>query len=105
MTLPNGKLSEFQDLFYGILEDIHAVNSDLILEDVIVREAYGIPRSLRRGVTSHVLNLDMDERLFKAINRWRDEMSALGSVRLDIVDIYAKLESIKALALRFSGSL
>ena len=70
-----------------------------------MREAYGILRSLRRGVTSHVLNLDMDERLFKSINRWRDEMSALGSVWLDIVDVYAKLESIRALVLRFSGSL
>ena len=105
MLLANRRLSEFDEIFYGILKDIQALNSDLISEDVLVREIYGILRSLRRGVTSHVLNIGMDERLFKAINRWRQEMTAMGSSRLDIVDVYAKLESIKAMVLSFSGSL
>ena len=77
MSLVNGRLAEFDEMFYGILEDIQALDSDLISEDVLVREIYGILRSLRRGVTSHVLNIGMDERLFKAINRWRLEMTCL----------------------------
>jgi hypothetical protein len=105
MNLANGKLFEFEDLFYGILEDVQALRPDLISEEVNVREEFGILRSLRRGVTSHALNMQIDPDLLKAINRWRHEMNALGKGQFDIVALYAKLDSIRAMVLRFSGSL
>jgi hypothetical protein len=105
MKLANGKLHEFEELFYSVLEDVHEAKPDLFPEDVNIREDFGILRSLRRGVTTHALNLRLDRELLEAINRWRHEMNSLGLGRLDMPNVYAKLESIKALVLSFSGSL
>ena len=105
MNLKNGKLYEFEKAFYGVLEEIQVLRPDLIPDTVDVKEDYGILRSLRRGVTSHALNMGVDKELVKAVNRWRVEHDAHGVPNLDMADVYARLDSILPTVLRYSRAL
>ena len=105
MKQPNGKLFEFDDAFYGVLEDIQGLRPDLIPASVDVREDYGILRSLRRGVTAHALNMKVDKTLVNAINRWRVEKQSIGAPNIDMADSYARLDVIKPTVLRYSSAL
>ena len=105
MKQPNGKLFEFDDAFYGALEDVQGLRPDLIPATVDVREDYGILRSLRRGVTAHALNMQVDKTLVNAINRWRIERQSDGVPNLDMADSYARLDVLKPTVLRYSAAL
>ena len=91
-------------MFYSMLEDAQASRPDLIKATVDVREDCGIFRSLRRGVTSHALNMDIALALVDAINRWRSERNSQVA-RLDMCGNYSRLDSIKPTLLRYSGGL
>ena len=97
-------LSHYEDMFLSMLEDVQAKRKDLIKPSVDVREDFGIHRSLRRGVTSHALNMDIDRTLVDAINRWRTERNSLVPC-LDMAGSYSRLDSIKPTVLRYSGGL
>ena len=97
-------LSHYEDMFYSMLEDVQAKRKDLIKPTVDVREDFGIHRSLRRGVTSHALNMDIDRALVDAINRWRSERNS-EVARLDMAGTYSRLDSIMQTLLRYSSGL
>lgn len=103
--LVTAKLHEFEDDFFTVLEKVQ-VTSVALADDVDVREAYGIGRSGRRGVTAHARNMEVSVELLNAINRWRKEASsATGNPRLDMVDVYTTLEALLPTVLRFSRAL
>jgi hypothetical protein len=89
------RMCEYKDIFFTVLERVQAT-TDTIEPGVDLREEAGIKRTLRRGLTSHVLNMDIDPNLLKAINRWRSEtQSEAGHVGAGMVDRYSKLETLK----------
>jgi hypothetical protein len=99
------KMCEFEDDFFSVLERVQAT-TDTIEKGVDLREEAGIQRTLRRGLTSHALNMDIDPKLLAAINRWRSETkSEEGHVGAGMVDRYSKLETLKPYFLRFSRQL
>jgi hypothetical protein len=103
--LATPKMHEFEDDFFTVLEKVQAT-TDLIGDDIDVREDYGISRSERRGVTAHARNMDIPIDLLNANNRWRKEAnSATGNPRLDMMDVYTTLEALLPTVLRFSRAL
>ena len=104
MNQPNGKLCEFEQAFYTVLEEVQGRRPDLISPQVEVRDDYGILRSLRRGVTSHAINMQVDSVLIHAVNRWRVERAS-DAPNSNMQDIYAELEHLKPTILRYSDAL
>ena len=100
-----GKLLEFEEDFLKILERIQAT-TDLIPNDMDVRDAFGISRSTRRGVTAHARNMDVKTELINAINRWRKESnSSTENPTMDMADVYTTLEALIPTVLRYSRAL
>ena len=99
------QLSEFEPDFFSLLERVQDLG--LIKSEIDVRDAYGIKRSLRRGVTTHALNMGVDEKLINIVNRWRKERDAVGSVAkaLGMVGVYTKLEELTPFVLQYSRAL
>jgi hypothetical protein len=92
--LANPKMHEFEDNFFTVLEKVQAT-TDLIGDDVDVRDVFGIARSERRGVTAHARNMEVPIELLNAVNRWRKEAnSATGNPHLDMMDVYTTLEAL-----------
>jgi hypothetical protein len=101
-ALKPSKLMEFENDFYTILEKVQS-STNLIGEEVCIRDEYGILRSLRRGVTAHAKNMEVGETLVNGINRWRSEEK--GAMRLDMADLYTTLEALLPTVLRYSRAL
>jgi hypothetical protein len=103
--LPKPKLHEFEDNFFTVLEKVQSTSS-MIGATVDVRDVYGILRSTRRGVTSHARNMQIPEDDIKAFNRWSKDLNARsGASRLDMIEVYSKLEALAPTLLRFSRTL
>ena len=100
----DSKLSDFHDIFYEPLEELQEYRPDIIPDDVDVREAYGILRSLRRGVTAHALNMRIPDAIIASVNRWRTERNN-DVPTLDMPSVYARLDYLKPTVLRYSESL
>ena len=99
------RLMEFQDDFFRYIERVQA-NTELIQDEVDVREDYGIMRTLRRGVTEHARNMDVPKELVDVINRWRTEMnSSRDGQGAQLIDTYTRLDSIWPTVLKFSEAL
>jgi hypothetical protein len=80
------RMCEWEDDFMTLLEQVQA-STDLIDDDVDVRDVFGIGRTTRRGATAHARNMQVDEDLIKAVNRWgKDET---GAARLDMIELYS----------------
>ena len=99
-----GPLSKYDEMFYGMLEDVQSERPDLIKPTVDVHEVYGLLRSGRRGVTVHAINMKVDRDLIDAVNRWRSERSSLVPA-LDMSGMYARLDFLKPTVLCFSLAL
>ncbi len=97
-------LSHSEDMSYSMLEDAQAERKDLIKPSIDVREDYGIHRSLRRGVTSHALNMDINRALVYSINRWRSKRNS-EVARLDMAGSYSRLDSIRPTVLSYYSEL
>ena len=92
-------MHEFKDDFFNVLEKVQAT-SDLIPDEVVIRDECGIGRTIRRSLTAHARNMDVPTELLKAINRWRTEASSsTGAPRLDMPDVYTSLESLLSMHL------
>ena len=98
------RLVEFEDDWFSILEHVQQ-KTELIEERVDLRDAAGILRSLRRGVTSHAKNVNVTEPLIHAINRWRSEKGGTKKGSLPMVDRYTELGTLTPTYLRFSKAL
>ena len=99
------KLQDFADEFYSLLEAVQEGDDDLISWTVNVREAYGIWRSLRRGVTAHAINRGVPESLIRQINRWRGETTAGGRSAREILAVYAELQALIPSTIKYSWKL
>jgi hypothetical protein len=98
-VLTPSKLFEFEHDFFTLIERVQSL-TELIDKNLDVREACGIPRSLRRGFTSHAKNMELPGEWIDMMNRWRTEAnSKTGAPRLDMSDVHASLESLKPLLL------
>jgi hypothetical protein len=93
-------------IFFVLLERVQA-HTPHIDKEMGVRDAYGIMRSLQRGLTSHSKNMGIPEEDLKAFNRWRSEIKTGngGAGRLDMPDLYAALKSSIPALLRFTRAL
>jgi hypothetical protein len=99
------RMMEFEDDFFRVLERVQAT-TDFVPKDICVRDEFGISRSIRRSVTAHARNLQVDRELLEAIARWGKEANTrIGVPRLDMVDTYSTLDAIAPLVLEFSRSL
>jgi hypothetical protein len=98
------KLFEFENDFFTLLERVQA-QTTLIAKDMDVRDAYGIMRSLRQGLTSHAKNMGIPEEDLKGFNCWRSEIKSGGAGRLDMPALYAALKSLTPALLQFTRSL
>lgn len=80
--------------------------TNLINPEIDLREKAGILRTLRRGLTSHAINMQVPETLTNAVNRWRSEFKENGSRGTHkMIDHYAELDTLKPTFLRFSKAL
>jgi len=99
-------LIEFEEDFFDVLESVQS-STTLIPDNIDLREEAGILRTIRRGLTSHMINMQIDESLLRAVNSWRSEFKRDGSRAhtYNIVDHYAQLDTLKPAFLRFSKAL
>jgi hypothetical protein len=104
--LSPSKMFEFANDFFVLLERVQA-QTEHIDKEMDVRDAYGLMRSSRRGLTSHAKNMGIPLEDLKAFNRWRSEIKIGngGAGRLDMPDLYAALKSLTPALLRFTRSL
>lgn len=99
------RLLEFEEDFLDILVSVQNT-TDLIDDGLDLREEAGILRTLRRGVTSHTINMQVDETLVHAVNRWRQEVKGNGRKKTyAMIDHYAQLDTLKPTILRYSKAL
>lgn len=99
------RLVEFEDDFFGFLELVQK-ETNLIDKNLDLRKEAGILRTLRRGVTSHATNCQVDPNLIHAINRWRAETKeGARKSSLRMIDRYTELGTLKPTYLRFSKAL
>ena len=94
-------LSDFDVMFYGLLEELQGPPHNIIDTDVDIREEYGIWRTLRRSVTAHALNQQVDDLLVRTINRWRSDSAS----SRDMLEVYAEWEALLPTILRYSLAL
>ena len=100
------KLKDYHELFFGALQQAKDRGVPGFVEGELLREKYGILRSLRRGTTAHAKNRGVGTDLLNAVNRWRKHKnSQTDAPRLDMDEVYAQLEAIKPMILRFSQKL
>jgi hypothetical protein len=97
------RMFEMEDDFMSILEEVQAT-TEAIDDELDVRERFGMERSLRRGVSAHARNMEVDEDLIKAINRWNKDPSK-GAARLDMIELYSQADALTPLYLRYSRAL
>ena len=100
------RLADFTDEFMEVLEAVQDRHPDLIPPDLDVRKEYGILRSLRRGVSSHAMNMKVDAALVNMIHRWRDKKDAKKSKQpQSMLHRYTDLEALLPTLLRYSRAL
>jgi hypothetical protein len=90
-------LCEWEDDFFTLLEQVQAM-TNLINEGKVVRDKFGIERTLRRGVRIHAQNMAVDEDVIKAVNRWM-KGDGNGAARLGMIELYSKPEALAPLYL------
>jgi hypothetical protein len=98
--LTPSKLGEYEFDFFRLLRVVQSTTS--FIDKTIELEAkFGILRSLRRGMTSHARNMRVAPGDLQAFNRWSKALhSATGAMRLDMMETYSSLDSIKPTMLR-----
>ena len=98
------KLCEFEDDFLTLLENVQT-NTNLINKELDIREVAGIHRTIWRGLTNHVINMGIDDKLLRRINRWHDEVKGTDSSRVDMIETYSDLDKLTPGLLQFSRRL
>ena len=72
----------------------------------MLRDPYGILQSLQRSVRTHAQSMGVPKELINAINWWRKEANiSTGALRLDMDGVYAELEALTPLMLRYLRAL
>ena len=88
------RLYEFEHDFFRLIKEVQAT-TDFINKSMIVEDSYGMLRSLRRGMTSHAQNMRIHRDWLQTFNRWNKGHSTTGIGRMDMVDTYSSLKTLK----------
>jgi hypothetical protein len=100
------RASAMEDAFFNRLEQTQTNRLDLIPQDLIVSEEFGIYRSFRRGATSEAVNRKVKPSVIESNNRWCKVERASGKqVRLAMREHYTDPSMILDHFLIFSQSL
>ena len=98
------QLREFEDDFYGLLEKVQE-ETELIGKEILVRDDFGIMRSLRKGATAHAKNMKVNDGDIRSFNRWGSEIRGGGKIpRLDMINTYANWDALLPTLLRVTKS-
>jgi hypothetical protein len=92
-------MSEWENDFMAILELVQST-TEFSDDGIDVRDKYGLGRSIRRGATAHARNMEVDEDLIKAVQRWNKDRT--GAARLDMIELYSEAEILTPTYLRYS---
>jgi hypothetical protein len=99
-------MSDYEEIFYDILNKIQDQRLDLIGPDVDIKQIYGFFCSFRQGATTRAREQGISEAYIDLINLWRKVERALGmKPSLAIRDYYTKVVQLKFSRLRFSKPL
>lgn len=105
---PDGRLipsSEYNAIFLKYLEDIQA-STDLIEQKLIVRESFGISRTLRKSAEARVTRAGLPASLQDKMNRWRTIETADGrNPKFQMRDLYAGVLAQMPTTWRYSYAL
>jgi hypothetical protein len=93
------RMCEWEDDFMTLLEQVQA-STELNDDDVVMRDVFGICRTTRRGATAHARNMQVDEDLIKAVNRWAKDGAV--AARLDMIELYSEANALTPTYLRYS---
>ncbi len=100
------KASDLADDFFVLLEQLQVECAGLIGAEVVVRERFGVYRSLRRGSTTHAQNQGVKEADVERNNRWRKVEAAKGkAASLSMRDHYTEIRQALPSLLRYSSAL
>jgi hypothetical protein len=94
------RIFELEDDYMMLLEQVQATTELIDKEREDIRDRYGIGRTTRRGATAHARNMEVDEDLIKAVNRWMKDDR--GAARLDMIELYSESEALTPTYLRYS---
>jgi hypothetical protein len=92
-------MSEWENDFMVILELVQS-STDFIDDKIDVRDKYGLGRSFCRGATAHARNMQVEEDLIKAVQRWSKDLT--GAARLNMIELYSQAEILTPTYLRYS---
>jgi hypothetical protein len=92
-------MSEQENNFMMILELVQST-TEFIDDKLDVRDKYGLGRSTRWGATAHARNMQVDEDLIKAVQRWNKDST--GAAWLDMIKVYSDAEILTLTYLRYS---
>ena len=105
---PDGKLvasSEYNAMFLDYLEDIQA-QTDLIEDKIVVRESFGISRTLRKTAQARATRAGISTTDQKRMNRWKVVDNADGKKpNFEMKDLYAGVLAQMPVTWRYSYAL
>jgi hypothetical protein len=93
------QMCEWEDEFMLLLEQVQAT-TELIDKSTDVRDRFGVGRTTHHGATAHARNMEVDEDLIKAVNRWTKDDR--GAARLCMIELYSDAEALTPTYLRYS---
>ena len=98
------KLADYAEAFTRMLERVQAADTSLISQEIEVGDIYGIRRSGRRGVTTHMRNVGVSGDDIRAHHNWARTEHNVGSSRLtgNMLDYYTEVEQLLPTLLRCS---
>ena len=101
------KLSRYSDIFVDYLSEVQSGATGLIPEELVVSKEYGLPRSARRGVTTHARNVNVAKVDIEANQMWRKtELNVGRSFRPNnMLQYYTEVAQSLPLLLKFSRPL
>ncbi len=104
-----GKLltsSFIDEKFHDLLEDIHISHPHLFPDKLDIRDNYSVFRSLRRGSTARVVDMQLPESEINLHNRWRTSEAKRGQrSSKSMCDYYTDLRLVLHTRLRYTQAL
>ena len=92
--------------FHELLEEVHVSHPLLFPDKVDIRDNYSVFRSLRRGSTARVVDMQLPESEINLHNRWRSIESKRGQRSAKTMcDYYTDLRLVLRARLRYTQSL
>jgi len=99
-------ISEMDELFHSILLEVQRRYPKILPDSIKITEEFSTFRSLRRGATSEVQNVQIPREVIEANNRWRKISQAKGLVPgFLMLERYSDARILVPTLTRFSQSL